>query len=169
MEAEMKEISAQFHAGHKKTDIVKLQNVSLSTVKQVANRLKNIVSFKGRPRSGRPQLIQRKNVQKAFLKDTTLKMTEFAKGKKISVTTVLWAIKSEGGKSLKHRITPLLTTAMVHKRHEWYTRLLNDKKVMANGSSFFSDEKTFTTDPVINKQNDRFVSFSQGISDVRFL
>ena len=69
-------------------DIVKWQNVSLSTVKRVANRLKNKESLKDPPRSGRPQVIQRENVRK------------FAK-KKISVATVSRAVKSEGGKSLK--------------------------------------------------------------------
>ena len=68
-------------------DIVKLQNVSLSIVKQVANRLKNNKILKDRPRFGRPQVNQRENVRKAFPKDPTLKMTEFAK-KKISVATV---------------------------------------------------------------------------------
>ena len=33
--------------------------------------------------------------------------------------------------------------------------------------SFFSDEKTFTVDPVVNKQNDRIVSFGQNISELR--
>ena len=80
-------------------DIVKLQNVSLSTAKRVANRLKNNKSLKDRPHFGRPQVIQRENVRKAFLKDPTLKITELAT-KKISVATVSRAVKSEGGKSL---------------------------------------------------------------------
>ena len=89
MEAKRIEISALIRAGHKKADIVKLQNVSLFTVKRVANRLKNNETLKDRPLSGRPQIIQRKNVRKAFLKDPTQKMTEFAKKKKISVPTIL--------------------------------------------------------------------------------
>ena len=99
MERKRIKILALLRAGHKKMDIVKLQNVSLSTVKRVANCLKNNESLKDRPRSGRPQIIQRVNVRKVFLKDPTLKMTEFAK-KKISVATVSRAMKSEGGKSL---------------------------------------------------------------------
>jgi len=169
MEAKRIEIAALLRAGHKKADIVKLQNVSLSTVKRVANRLKNKESLRDRPRSGRPQIIQRKNVRKAFLKDPTLKMTEFAKKKKISVATVSRAVKSEGGKSLKRLKRPLLTPAMVHKRHERCSRLLNDMKSHGNRVVIFSDEKTFTVDPVINKQNDRVVSFGQDISDVRYV
>ena len=104
-------------------DIVKLQNVSLSTVKRVANRLKNNKSLKDRPHSGRPQVIQRENVRKAFLKDMTLKMTELTKKKKISVATLSRAVKSEGGKSLKRPKRSLLTSAMVKKRQERCTRL----------------------------------------------
>lgn len=40
MEAKRIEISALLRAGHKQVDIVKMLNVSLSTEKRVANRLK---------------------------------------------------------------------------------------------------------------------------------
>ena len=103
-------------------DIIKLQNVSLSTVKQVANRLKNKESLKDRPRSGRLRVIQRENVRKAFLKDLTLKMTEIAK-KKISVATMSRAVKKERGKSLKRLRRPLLTSTIVKKRQERCTHL----------------------------------------------
>ena len=101
MEAKRIEISALLRSEHKKEDIVKFQKVNLSTVKRIANCLKKNESLKDRPRSGRPQIIQQKNVRKAFLKDPTLKMTDFAKKKKISEATVSRAVKSEGGKSLK--------------------------------------------------------------------
>ena len=128
MEAKRINISTLLRAGHKKADIVKLENVSLSTVKRVANRLKNNESLKDQPRSGRPQIIKRENVRKAFLKNPTLKMTEFAKKKKISIVTVSRAVKSEGGKSLKRLKRSLLTPAMVHKGHERCFRLLNNMK-----------------------------------------
>ena len=48
----------------------------------------------------------------AFLKDPTLKMTEFAMKNKMSVATVSRAVKSEGGKSLKRLKIPLLTPAI---------------------------------------------------------
>ena len=38
---------------------------------------------------------------------------------------------------------------------------------MGIGLSFFSDEKPFTVDPVVNKQNARIVSFGQDISELR--
>ena len=107
-------------------DIVKLQNVSLSTVKRVANRLKNNESLKDPPRSVRPQVIQRENFRKTFLKDPTLKMTEFEKKKKISVATESKAVKSEGEKSSKRLKRPLLTftSIMVKKPQERCTVFL---------------------------------------------
>ena len=54
--------------------------------------------LKDRPRSGRPQVIKREMVRKAFEDDLALKMTKLAKRKKISVATVSRAVKSEGGK-----------------------------------------------------------------------
>ena len=96
-----------------------------------------------------------------FKKYLTLKITEFAK--KISVATMSRAVKSGGGKSLKHLKKPLLTSTMVKKRQERQTRLLNDLK--SHGNPVISDEKIFTMDPVINKQNNRVVSFSIRISN----
>ena len=148
-------------------DIVKFQNVSLSTVKRVANHLKNYQSLIDRLRSGRTQVIQPENVRKAFLKNPTLEMPEFTK-KKIFVATVSRAVKSEGGKSLKRPKRPLLTSTMVKKRQERCTRLLNDLKSHSDRVIIFSDEKTFTVDLAINKQNDRVVSFGQDISGVRY-
>ena len=46
----MIEISALLRAGHKKADIVMWQNISLFTVKHVANRLKNNESLKDNER-----------------------------------------------------------------------------------------------------------------------
>ena len=65
------------------------------------------------------------------------------------MVTISRAVKSEGGKSLKHLNRPLLTAVMVHKRHKRCSRLLNDMKCHGNRVLIFSDEKTFTVDPVV--------------------
>ena len=52
---------------------------------------------------------------------------------------------------------------MKQKRLERGNRLHNDQKNHGNRIVIFSDEKTFTVDPVVNKQNDRIVSFGQNI------
>ena len=76
------------------------------------------------------------------------------------------AVKSERGKSLRRLKKPLLSTAMVQKRRERYRHLPNDFKTHGNWIIIFSDEKTFTVDPVVNKQNERVVSFGKDISEV---
>ena len=58
---------------------------------------------------------------------------------------------------------------MVKKHQKRCTRLLNNLKSNGNRVIFFSDEKTFTVDPAINKQNDRVVSFGQDISGVCYV
>ena len=94
-------------------------------------------------------------------------MTKLAKRKKISVATVSRAVKSEGGKSLRRFKKPLLTTAMVQKRRERCCHLLNDFKSHGNWIIIFSDEKTFTVDPVVNKQNERVAGFGKDTPEVR--
>ena len=56
---------------------------------------------------------------------------------------------------------------MKQKRLERGKRLLNDLKNHGNRIVVFSDEKTFTVDPVVNKQNDCIVSFGQDTSELR--
>ena len=58
---------------------------------------------------------------------------------------------------------------MIRKQQERCTSLLNYLKSHGNQVIIFSDEKTFTTDPVINKQNDRVVSFGQDISGICYV
>ena len=165
MEAKRFEISALLRAGHSKSDIASQLKVSLRTVYRVADRLTNNNTLKDRPHSVRPQVIGRKTVSKAFENDPALKMTELAK-KKIFVPTVSRVVKNEGGKSLRHVKRLLLYQVTQQKRHERCGRL-SDLKHHGNRIIIFSDEKTFTVDPVINKQNDRVVGFDKSIFDVR--
>ena len=78
----------------------------------------------------------------------------------------LW-IDSEGRKNIKRVKKTLLTAAMKQKRLERGNRILNDLKNHGNRIVIFSDEKTFTVDPVVNKQNDRIASFGQDIFELR--
>ena len=127
-------------------------DISLSTVKRVEKRMKNKESLKDRPRSSRPRAIDPAIVKTVFLKNPTMKMSELAKKKKISKSTFSRAVWSQSGKRLKK---PLLTNGMIFKRKTQCKKLLNDIKSCGNRIIFFSDEKTFTVDPVINKQNDK--------------
>ena len=167
MEAKRIEISTLLRAGFKKTDISKQLNVSRMTVYRVEQRLKVSESLKDRPRSGRPQVISQEAIKKAFENDPCQKMTRLAQKKKISVSTVSRVVKKMGGKSLRRSRKPLLSAAMVQKRLERSTLLLNDLKDHGNRVLIFSDEKTFTVDPVFNKQNDRVVTFGNDVSEHR--
>ena len=72
----------------------------------------------------------------------------------------------------------LLSAAMVHKRLERSTSLLNDLKNHGNRILIFSDKKTFTVvfnkqddlqQTVFNKQDDRAVTFGNDLSEYRRL
>ena len=93
------------------------------TVHLVVDRLRNNETLKDRPRSGRPQVIKRETVRKAFEDDPALKMTKLAKRKKISVATVSRAVKSEGGESLRLLKKPLLSAAMLYLFIHWTEKL----------------------------------------------
>lgn len=167
MEAKRIEIAALLRASHKKAEIAKQLNVSRMTVHRVSKRLEESESLKDRPRVGRPRVVKTVAIKKAFECEPTMKMTQLAKKKRISVSTVSRAVKHEGGKSLKMMRKPLLTSAMKQKRLERAKRLRNDMKNCGNRIVIFSDEKTFTVDPVVNKQNDRVVSYGKDVSEVR--
>ena len=132
MEAKRIEVSALLRAGHGKSDIAEILNISKMTVHRVAKRLENFESLQDPPRLGRPQVINRETVKKTFENGPTLKMTKFAERKKISVSTVSRAIKHREGKSLRFLKKPLLSRWMIQKRLERSTRLLNDMKNHGN-------------------------------------
>ena len=75
--------------------------------------------------------------------------------KKTSVSTVSSIVKKIDWKNLRRSRKPLLSAVMVRKRLGKSTRLLNDLKNHGNRILIFSDEKTFTSDLVFNKQSDR--------------
>ena len=81
MEAKRIEISAFLRAGHSKSDIASQLKVSRRTVSRIADCLASNETLQDRPRSGRPQVISRKIVRKAFENNLTLKMTELVKKK----------------------------------------------------------------------------------------
>src|SRR5277367_710980 len=92
MEAKRVEIPALLRAGHPKSEIAKLLNVSRMTVHRVAVRLKNGGDLKDQHRSGRPRDLKRLSARRAFEPHRTLKMTALAKKKNISVETVSRAV-----------------------------------------------------------------------------
>ena len=88
MEAKRIEIAALLRASHKKAEISNQMNVSRMTVHRVVKRLEETQSFKDRPRVGRPRVVNTKAIKKAFEREPTMKMTQLAKKKRVSVSTV---------------------------------------------------------------------------------
>ena len=72
----------------------------------------------------------------------------------------------DGRKAERKKCETLLTSAIVPERLERNTRLLlNNRKNNGNQILIFSDEITFTVDPVFNTQNDRVLTFENNASE----
>ena len=79
-------------------------------------------------------------------------MTRLTHKKKTSVFTVFRMVKKIEGKSLRRSRKPLLSGAMILKRLERSTHLLNDLNNYGNRIIIFTDEKTFIVDQVFNNR-----------------
>ncbi len=169
MEAKRLEIATLIRAGHSNKDIVKFLNVDRHTVYRVRKRVEEGKSLKDRPRSGRPVKLTPEDAKLAFKAEPTMSMADFAKKKGMARSTVSNAINAAGGKSKKYEERPLLTKHHQELRVERGQCILNDLKHHGNRVIFFSDEKTFTVDPVINKQNDCIICFEDTPSEARHI
>lgn len=168
MERKRIDISALIRAGKATGDIMKTLNVSKATVCRVRKRLADGEDLKDKPRSGRPLKIQPEAVKAPFIfmSNPKMKMSELAKKKSVDPSTISKAVKKAGGKSLRMIERPLLTQRHQEVREERCKRILANIKHNGN-RVIFSDEKTFTVDPVINKQNDRVISFGRTPPNMR--
>lgn len=161
------EIAILLRAGHSVSEVMELTKVCRKTVFNVKKRLRDGDDLCDRPRSGRPSKLKPDDVKAAFKKNPKMKMTVLAKKKKVSVATVSRAVKKAGGKSLRHVKRPLLSQKHRETRLKRCKLLLNSIKHNGNRIVIFSDEKTFTVDPVINNQNDRVVCFDKSEYGIR--
>ncbi|QQP39809.1 Putative transposable element [Caligus rogercresseyi] len=150
METKRVEIATLVRAGHTTSNIIKELNVSKATVCRVRKRLADGDDLKNKPRSGRPVKIRPNQVKTAFEAMPTMKMSELAKKKSVDPSTM--------SKAKVER--PLLTQLHRNLRLDRCQRILSDLK--HNG-----DRKTFTVDPVYNKQNDRVICFGNVSNVIR--
>ena len=169
MEAKRKEIATLIRAGHRNSEIEKVLKVHRQTVNRVRKRLEEGTPLKYRSRPPKALKLTPEEAKKAFQANPTMSIAEFAKKKDVARSTVGVAIKAAGGRSLKYKEKPLLTKHQQEVRLERCWRLLNDIKHSRDRIIFFSDEKTFTVDPVINKQNNRVVCFEDTPSELRYV
>ena len=159
-EEKRKEIATLLRAGHTVLDTVNLTSTSKSTVFKVKKLMEEGQDLKDKPRSGRPQKVDLRAMEMAFKANPRLKLATFAKDNDLDKSTVSKALKKVGGKSLRLVERPLLTKKHLEFRQERCRVLLNNLKHSVPGRIIiFSDEKTFTVDPVVNRQNDRAVAF----------
>eukprot|EP00095_Tigriopus_kingsejongensis_P001128 snap_masked-scaffold1099_size62903-processed-gene-0.6 protein:Tk01128 transcript:snap_masked-scaffold1099_size62903-processed-gene-0.6-mRNA-1 annotation:"kinesin-like protein kif3a isoform x2" len=165
MEVKRREVAILIRAGHSSGYIANL--ASLKTVYNVRKRIKDGQDLGDKPRSGRPVKLWPEAGQAVFTANPRMTMTSLAKNTNVSKATVSRAVKKAGGKSLRLVERPLLSQRQQDLRLERCGTLLNSLKHHKRRVIFYSDEKTFTVDPVINKQNDRVICFGKEDYNIR--
>ncbi len=161
MEARRRKIAVLLRAGHGPTEIATLMKCSRTTVYNVRKRLNNDLEDNGlsqKPGAGRPHKIDRKRVIRTFWNNPLKTMTSVAEKFHVNQSTISRVVKAANGKSLVRQKKPMLTKKMQQNRFNRAKILLNNLKSAEKGRViFFSDEKTFTVDPVFNRRNDRYI------------
>ena len=116
MEEKRIRASALLSAGLKKKHISQMLDISLSIVQRIEKRMKNKESLKDCPRSSRPRAIDPAIVKITFLKNPTMKMSELAKKKKISINRF-----SSSSKSIWKKFKTFKKT-IADKRNDFQTK-----------------------------------------------
>jgi len=159
-------IRALLEVGQTPTEISRQLNVSRATVYNV--RDKETVDRK--QGSGRKAVLDHQEVKRTIEEAPLKSMRSHAKDMGVSEATVRRAVKKLGGKSLVRVERPLLTPKMKETHLQRCQALLNNlKKAPANRVIIFSDEKSWTVDPVRNRKNDRYLSFGDVNESIRTL
>lgn len=119
-----------------------------------------------KPKSSRKAKLNPNNV-KTTLEAAPLKsIRSHAMDLNVSEATIRRNIKKADGKSLVRVERPLLTERIKEMHLQCCQALLNNlKSVAPNRIIIFSDEKTWTVDPVRNRRNDRYLSFRGKIDE----
>ena len=154
------EISRMLRAGSSANGIVDSLGVHRATVFRV-KKMKEGKSIECAKPTGRKRASRTENAAKAIIKslkeDQTKSMRSLVKEHFLALATALKIVKEAGGNSKAIVKRPLLSEKTRALRLERAKKLLNDLKHIKDRLIFFSDEKTFTVDPVRNRRNDRYV------------
>lgn len=154
------EISALIRAGHSHSDIARIIKVFRTTVIAVSKKVKAGEDLGHSPGAGRPRVIATSAVKAAFKANPKRRMTDVAKARGVSKSTISRRVKEAGSHAYHLRSRPLLSEITRERRltrsKALFSRLRHQD---SRAVIFFSDEKTFDVDPSHNHQNDRCVSF----------
>ncbi len=150
METKRREIATLICTNHTTSFITRRLDVSKSMVYGVRKRLSDGDGIEDKPHTGWPKKLNPEVARKAFKADPTMNVS--------SPRTTMCVLPQSptlsgplGGKSKRHIERPLLTQRQWQVRLEHCQCLLNDLKQSGDRVIFFSDEKTFTVDPICNK------------------
>lgn len=164
------EVSALLRAGNKVSEVANLVSVSRTTVYSIKKRMDDGEGVNRRAGSGRKSVVDRDSLRDAIQSSPSTSMRQHARRLVVGGATVRRAVAKMGGKSLVRVERPLLTPAIRAKRLERCQSLMNDlKSAPAGRVIIFSDEKTWTVDPVRNRRNDRYLSLGEVDESVRTL
>ncbi len=131
-----------------------------NTVKATKHHLDSGDSLDRRPGSGAKSKVDLMTVRAAAEAAPSKSMTDHAQGLGVHHSTVSRNIKKAGEKSLMVVEKPILTQKIRSEHLQHCKGLLNNlKSAPANRVIIFSDEKTWTVDPVRNHQNDWYIAF----------
>jgi len=129
-------------------------------VYNVKKRLEDGQDLQRHPGGGRKFKVDPERYHEAATADPNSTITSIAEKLVVHRTTASKRIKQLGGKSLRRIQRPLLSQKQRDSRLERAQKLVKERrrhnpvKIIV-----FSDEKTFTVDPVFNRQNDRVLTF----------
>ena len=149
-------------AGWGPAAIVKELGVARTSVYRAKKALEAGQGPDVQPRSGRPRTATKRRASAAILrkvrKDPKRPLRQIAAELQTTHTAVNSVVKEAGFRSLRRVKIPLLSARHREMRLDHCTKLINNLKSGAAGRIvFFSDEKTFTVEPYVNRQNDRWV------------
>ncbi|QQP37062.1 Putative transposable element [Caligus rogercresseyi] len=149
-------VRALLDAGKTPTEISRLLGVARMPVYRIGMK-DNIERKRG---SGSKAKVALQVIKKALEAEPLKSMRAHAKDMGISHTTIVRSVKMLGEKSLVRVERPLLTERIKYVHLQRCQTLLNNlKSATAGRVIIFSDEKTWTVDPVRNRRNDCYLSF----------
>ncbi len=161
-----------FQRGERQADIFRRFNpdgVSRQFISKTIKRWRETGTTDDRPRSGRPrsartaQLVHK--VRERFRRNRRRSVRKLAEKLDTPRTTVRRIVKDDIGlKPYKHQKVHGLSTAQKDKRLVRCKRLLRRSGNNRVNSIVFSDEKIFTVEEKLNKQNDRI--YAAAIEDI---